>query len=416
MSHWYRINRIGAAGVLASLLFGVIELIVFLADGVARADLNTPMGMLANQIASHYTLPPTPFRAGSERRALTYQLVVSAHVLVVLGFALLLWLRTRMRQAGALGHALMAAQIVLAVGTMSALQYVLAAELALVLPARKGLQWLAAQILLLGAVTAYLSMFHDLGLRDDFIALIWVYGSMSVLFQPLAFGAAWLAVRDVRTRIALAATNAHLLATQSMLADTVRAGERLRIARDLHDAVGHHLTALNLHLDLALRQASAASGPALPASLHTSRELASSLLSEVRAVVSAERNEHIDLRTALSTLCRGIPSPRVTVAFEDRLEIASPVLAHTLFFCVQEGLTNSVRHAGAARVRVVLRRLGDSVQLRIDDDGAGLRGAPEGNGLRGMRERVEEQGGSLRIDGARGCALHIALPLAWSPA
>jgi hypothetical protein len=54
----------------------------------------------------------------------------------------------------------------------------------------------------------------------------------------------------------MAAASAHLLATQSLLGDTVGASERVRIARDPHDIVSHHLTALNLHLDLALRQSS----------------------------------------------------------------------------------------------------------------------------------------------------------------
>lgn len=416
MFNWYRINRVGAAGVLASLLLGCFELTVFLVDGVARADLNTPMGLLANQIASQFTLPPTPFRVGSERRQLMYELVVGAHVVVVLLFCVLLWLRTRMRQPSALGNALLALHVALGVSTLSALQYVTAAQLAVVLPARKGLQWLAAQIILLAAVALYLSVFHGIGIRDDFLRLIWIYGTMSTLFQVIAFGIAWLAVRDSKTRVKLAASNARLLATQSMLADTVRASERLRIARDLHDAVGHHLTALNLHLDLALRQAGSATPAAVPESLRTSRDLAGRLLAEVRVVVSAEREERIDLRAAVAALCKGIPEPAIQFDFDPELEIGSPVLAHTLFFCVQEGLTNAVRHAGAARLKIDIQRRGGDVCLTLEDDGCGLRGSPEGNGMRGMRERVEEQGGTLRVDGARGCTIHIALPLAGSGA
>jgi len=416
MFNWYRMNRIGAAGVLASLVLGCFELIVFLVDGVARADLNTPMGLLANLIASQFTLPPTPFRVGSERRALMYQLVVGAHVIVVLLFCILLWLRTRMRQPSALGHMLLGLQVALGISTLSALQYVTAAQLAVVLPARKGLMWLGAQILLLAAIALYLSVFHGTGFRDDFLKLIWIYGTMSTLFQVIAFGMAWLAVRDSKTRVKLAASNARLLATQSMLADTVRASERLRIARDLHDAVGHHLTALNLHLDLALRQAGSATSAAVPESLRTSRDLAGRLLAEVRVVVSAEREERIDLRAAIAALCKGIPEPAIRFDFDQDLEIASPVLAHTLFFCVQEALTNAVRHAGAAHMKIDIRRRGDQVLLTLEDDGCGMRGAPEGNGLRGMRERVEEQGGTLSVDSGFGCAIRIALPLAGSGA
>lgn len=414
MLNWIKINRLGAAGVLASLVFGGFEVLVFLLDGVARADINTPVGVLADVIAAHFTPPPSPVRVGSDRRALTYQLVVGAHVVIVLLFSALLWLRTRMRRPSHTGNVLLALQAAIGVASLSALLYVLAAQLAVVLPTRKAMAWLGAQMLALAAAAIWLTLFYRLRFRDDSLHMIWLYGAIGMTFQVITFAVAWLARRDYQSRIALAATNAHLLATQSMLADTVRAGERLRIARDLHDAVGHHLTALNLHLDLALRQSAASA----PAALHTSRQLAGSLLSEVRVVVSSERREGIDLRTALAALCRGIPEPRVTLHVDDALDLVSPALAHTLFYCVQEGLTNAVRHAGATGLAIALRVDHDHVQLSMEDDGMGLRHAAEGNGLRGMRERVNLYGGSLMLgQGADGgCKVAIRLPLAGSAA
>ena len=408
MFNWYRINRIGAAGVLASLLFGGIEIMVFLVDGVQRADLVSPIGLVAEYIASFFTPPPADFRVGTDRRLLTYQLVVGTHLVIVPLFAALLWMRTRMRRVTPTSNALLALQVALGVSGMSSLLYVLAAQLAIVLPVRSALKWLATQIVLLAAVVIYLTLFHGLGLRDGTIKLVWMYSFLGLIFQLIAFGVAWLGMQDHRTRLKLAASNARLLATQSMLSDTVRASERLRIARDLHDAVGHHLTALNLHLDLAMRQAAAGA----PESLRTSRELAGSLLAEVRSVVSAERNDRIDLSSAITTLCKGVPEPALHFTFDPQLEIGSPVLAHTLFFCVQEALTNAVRHSGAAHMNIDLRREGGQLLLSVDDDGCGLRGSPEGNGLRGMRERVGQQGGTLTIGGTTGCSIRIALPLA----
>lgn len=414
MTNWINTNRLGAAGILASLLFGGFEVLVFLLDGVARADLNTPVGVLAELVAAQFTPPPSPVRVGTDRRELTYQLVVGAHVVIVLLFAALLWLRTRMRRPSHAGNALLALQATLGVATMSSLLYVLAAQLAAVLPTRKGLAWLGAQMLALAAVGIWLSLFYRLRFRDDSLHLIWLYGAIGMVFQLIMFGIAWLARRDYQSRIALAATNAHLVATQSMLADTVRSGERLRIARDLHDAVGHHLTALNLHLDLALRQ----SANAAPEALHTSRQLAGSLLSEVRVVVSSERREGIDLRTALAALCRGIPEPVVSLQVDDALALTTPALAHTLFFCVQEGLTNAVRHAGATGLAIALHVEQAHVHLTIQDNGIGLRSAEEGNGLRGMRERLALYGGTLALgQGDKGgCKLAIRLPLAGSAA
>jgi len=190
----------------------------------------------------------------------------------------------------------------------------------------------------------------------------------------------------------------------------MRGAERLRIARDLHDSVGHHLTALNLHLDLALRQSAA---PA-PASLQTARELSSALLAEVRAVVSTERrDQRIDLRHALTTLCAGIPRPQIQLLMEEDLAIDSAAIAHTLFSCVQETISNAVRHSGAQTLTIQIARRGDELLLLTSDDGAGGGQAPEGNGLRGMRERLAALGGHLRTGDRqpRGFGMEISLPL-----
>ncbi|MFL6658489.1 MAG: sensor histidine kinase, partial [Massilia sp.] len=231
------------------------------------------------------------------------------------------------------------------------------------------------------------------------------------VWQAIAFGIGYMAASEKRGRIALDAANAELRATQLLLVDTVRTSERMRIARDLHDIVGHHLTALNLHLDLALRQ----QGSAAPPALETARSLSQSLLSQVRTVVGAERDaRHIALREALGALCDGIPAPRIALTVEDGLEIESAALAHALFCCVQEAISNVVRHAGASALSIALAREGEGIALRIADDGRGDGGAPEGNGLRGMRERLAALGGSVRAANVapRGYALQIDVPWA----
>lgn len=414
MLNWYRINRIGAIGVLACLFFGVIEVMTLLADGVGRADLHTPAGALAELIASHFTKPPSALRAGSQRRELAYQLMVGFHVLLAPLCAALLWLRTRMRAPTPLATATLALQVLLCSVGLSTLSYVVTAELAVVLPPRRALRWLALHLGATVAAMLLIALRFAPTLNDSMWARILAFAALGLLVQVIVFIVAGLAVRERAARLNLAETNARLLATQSMLSDTVRASERMRIARDLHDAVGHHLTALNLHLDLALRQ----SADAAPASLRTSRELASSLLAEVRTVVSSERHERIDLRAAITTLCSGIPEPAISLAFDEQPDMASPVLAHTLFFCVQEAITNTVRHAGATRLRIALRCAHGQALLDVEDDGAGARGAPEGNGLRGMRERIVARGGTLHAGAgeARGYRLAIALPLAGSAA
>ncbi|QYF95631.1 sensor histidine kinase [Massilia sp. PAMC28688] len=412
---WYRTNRVALIGVLGSLLFGGLEVVAYLADGVGNGDRNTPIGVLLTALAGLFAEPPSAVRAGSGHEQLIFVLFIAWQSLATAAFTILLWLGSRLPRHSRLARTMLAAQMAVAVLGVSSLLYVLAAQLAIVLPFRRALAWLAVQSLLLVATFAYMALLRIPYLGSDAIATHAMHLFMGLSFQAIAFSAARIALAERAMRMQLAAANASLLATQSMLADTVRSGERNRIARDLHDAVGHHLTALNLHLDLALRQA----GSDATAPLRTSRQLASSLLAEVREVVSSERGEQrIDLGAAIATLCAGIPTLRIDLHVDDRLSIDSPALAHTLFHCTQEALTNAVRHSGATELTIDLRAHGDSIILRVDDNGKGRGAAPDGNGLRGMRERVDDQGGALHAVSheGRGFGLSISLPLARSGA
>lgn len=413
MFHWYRVNRIGAVGVLACLLFCGVETYDLLDGSNLRTALNTPSGMLAQAVAVQFSEPPSLLRAGSARMELTRQLVSGAQIFAALLFTLLLWVRTSMRRPARLGQAALALQALLGVATMSALLYVLAAQLAVLLPPRQGRRWLAAQIALLAAVVLQIALFRHLDLADDTVMKMLIYAAIGMLLQAVTFGIARLAMREREARATLARSHATLLATQAMLADTVRSSERNRIARDLHDAVGHHLTALNLHLDLALRQVANAA----PEALHTSRELARTLLNEVREVVNSERSDQdINLRAAIATMCAGIPAPAIRFSYDEQLVITSATLAHTLFYCTQEALTNALRHSGATLITIAINGDDEQVRLVVHDNGCGTQGAAEGNGLRGMRERVAEQCGTLQLGHAAGTGfgLAIALPLAGS--
>ena len=409
MLNWTRTNRIPIAGVIACLIFGGIEVLEFVANGVSRADLNKPIGVLAEYVAGWFTKPPSEVRAGTYRHELTYQIIVLWYAAMTLMFAVLLWLRPRWKRRPRLGALVLGLQILAAVLSLSALVYVLAAEIGVIKPLRQGIKWVAAQMALMVLAVAYMVFVRGTMLGDDNINLGIIFAGFGLLFQAISFGMAQVAVRERHARLALAESNARLMATQSILGDTVRSMERVRIARDLHDAVGHHLTALNLHLDLALRQADTGA----PASLHTSRDLARSLLAEVRAVVSSERSDqHINLRAAIATMCTGIPAPHIDLHFEEGLAIASPLLAITVFSCVQEAITNAARHADADTLTIDIRARGPEILLSIADDGRGSAGAAEGNGLRGMRERVEEQGGTLHCrQCSPGFALEISMPL-----
>ena len=201
---------------------------------------------------------------------------------------------------------------------------------------------------------------------------------------------------DARDR--LARVNADLLATRALLADSSRDAERLRVARELHDVAGHKLTALRLNL-----RALASENAAAP-QLKLAEQLSAELLGDIRGVVHALRDvDGLDIATALRALAAPFPRPRLELAIDDAVRITDPALAEVVLRLVQEGLTNSARHADAAILRVALSRQGNAIRLHIEDDGRLQGRLREGNGLTGMRERIEERGGRVAfVRGERG--------------
>lgn len=282
-----------------------------------------------------------------------------------------------------------------------------AAQLAMLLPARTGLRWLAVQYLL--GVAADATLLLSAPLPPARVVPMLAYLSAERLLIGAAFFVGSLVLRERRSRLALAAAHAQVLATQTLLGETVRGAERMRIARDLHDTLGHHLTALNLHLDLALRQA----GGTAPAALGTAHALGQDLLAQVRGVVTHARQDRpIDLAEALRVMCTGLPALQTELHIDARAARHPPHVAHALFCCIQEAVTNTLRHAQATALTIRLDTSAGTTVARVTDNGLGTAAIAEGNGLRGMRERLTDMGGELRITGGlpRGLALEMRLP------
>lgn len=371
-------------------------------------------GYLARSVAARFTSAPSALVAGTDRIELSALLLRLLQTGCAIGFAALAWLRASgpawpavLRSPAA--PAALALQLCLAVIGDMGLIYVFTAQLG-TLPLREAMRSLAAAIFLASAV-ALLTIVAQ-RMPDARVVMACTLAAAEAVIMCIVTALVLVALRERRARVALAAAHAELQATQALLGEAVRASERLRLARDLHDMAGHHLTALKLHLDLAKRQA----GAAAPPSLATASSLAATLLADVRLLVSSERGGcDIDMRLALETLCAGIPAPHIALCIGERLGIDSAALAHALFCAVREAISNAIRHAHAAGMTVALRRdaKGDLL-LDIADDGRGSGGAAEGNGLRGMRERLAQLGGSLHAaNGSRhGFALAIRLPAA----
>jgi signal transduction histidine kinase len=263
-----------------------------------------------------------------------------------------------------------------------------------------GVLWISAQTLLLGAAVAF-----QMNPRAA-----WLLAPPYLGFQLVAFFTFHIMAREVAARGALATANAELRAVQEILADSSRIAERLRIAHELHDALGHRLTALTLNLEAALQRTQ---GPART-NVETAQSLARELLADVREIVADSRTrDGVHVAHALQTLVSAVPRPRVHLEIAESLRIADPERAHILLRCTQEIVTNAARHSQAENLWIVIERDGEAFRIGAHDDGRGSDGASDGFGLRGMRERVERAGGELHIatQPGRGFDVTAMLPV-----
>jgi len=231
------------------------------------------------------------------------------------------------------------------------------------------------------------TLMDSLGL---FMAMLALHG--------MAFGLGRMAANEAEKRRLLQVMLAERLSAEQLQGEQLRYAERLSLARELHDVFGHHLTALNLQLQLGSALLARSDAAGASQAVERAREGAAQLLADVREAVSAQRAQgRIDLSAALQALADGIASARIALDIAEAARDLSPRAAHALLRCVQEAVTNSVRHARASRIAIALTASGEDIAVSIDDDGAGAPRYAEGNGLKGMAERMAELGGSMCV-------------------
>lgn len=202
-------------------------------------------------------------------------------------------------------------------------------------------------------------------------------------------------------------TNARLRMAQDEIEHLAKLAERERIARDLHDLLGHTLSVIILKSELASKLAE--------------RDVERAR-SEIRDVERISRDALSQVRTAVRGYRAGGLSAEIADA-EEALKAAGVALTSdvgkvqmppsheaVLSMALREAVTNVVRHAGAHECSVSLVTTAAACVLTVTDDGRGG-GESFGSGLTGMRERVEALGGTLRRDGTHGTTLTITLPL-----
>lgn len=240
-------------------------------------------------------------------------------------------------------------------------------------------------------------------LTGQSVALVVGYelvGHVSLMASVIALGYSVNAhralVRRTEQVTGLVARQAHLDA------EAQAAAERARLARELHDSLGHSLSVASLYSDVA-READ--DPTARRSALGQVRSAVGDSLTHLRSTVTLLR---ADARgpepiAGLADVPALLEAPRaagydVVVDVED-VGPVDPLVSVTAYRVVQEAVTNTIRHSDARRLEVSVRPEGDYLVVRVGDNGARTRARrpPEGNGLRGMRERVEALRGRLEV-------------------
>ena len=226
-----------------------------------------------------------------------------------------------------------------------------------------------------------------------------------------------LSERQSREELALA--NAELRKYALKIEDMATLQERNRIARDIHDSLGHSLTALNLQIETALKLWRSHPTKA-EYFLGEAKRLGSTALREVRESVSKLRSDPLEgrgLHEAIAHLIQSFHS-RTGVLPNCSIYLLNSIPAElkvSIYRILQEALTNICKHAQATHVEIQIMTTSTDIYLIIDDNGKGfnLKQNTTGFGLQGMRERTQSLGGQLEIQTSlrKGCRITASFPL-----
>jgi signal transduction histidine kinase len=242
--------------------------------------------------------------------------------------------------------------------------------------------------------------------NNDYVFLNWV--SLFAL-QAFAMTSSLARVQEAQLKQMLVEQNTELVEARSALAQKSQMEERLRIAGDLHDSIGHQLTALRLQLEAVAQVVPSDIKPIVA----VSQKLSLDLLDNIRGIVKRmSQNEPADLATLIKQIDNDTPG--VTITLTTPTPAFETDLLMQLIPCLKEGVSNAIRHSSADAIDISFA--GDRVQ--ITDNGKGLaEGNTIGFGLNNIRQRIAPFGGEIELKNHNpsGCQLTIKLAsgLSW---
>ncbi len=190
--------------------------------------------------------------------------------------------------------------------------------------------------------------------------------------------------------------------------------ERSRIAREIHDSMGHLLTTLDIQLEVAQKQYDRDRDQTRRA-IDSAKELSTQCLQEVRYAVQSIRDSEFNLNQSILTLLDRMPNTWKIQA-DCRFPPLPLQMSHQIYCITQEALTNAQKHAQATEVKLSGYSDDQTIVLRMSDNGMGfdLSEPRSGFGLRGMEERVQLMGGTItmesNISSGDGTRIHVCIP------
>ena len=325
---------------------------------------------------------------------------------------------------------------------------------------RRRLPVLVLALTILGIFTYYALEFPPIGIALPAVAAlysaaevgrtVWAVGSGAVLVGVAAYfriveglPTAYLLSYELLTNVALVAAAVALgvsvrmrrearrhqaqlraiyAAEQAREAERRVQSERVRIARDLHDVVGHTMSVIAVHNNVAA-EALGRDEETVRRALDQIRQATSATMNELRATVKILRSPGTDVErgaVGIAGLSRLVDSAR-EAGVEVDLQVDVPdnldgAIDATVYRVVQESLTNVIRHSGADRARVVANVHDGRLEVVVSDEGRGRPGSPaseSGTGLAGMRERVSMLGGDFHAGAKQtgGFEVRAVLPV-----
>jgi two-component system sensor histidine kinase DesK len=261
------------------------------------------------------------------------------------------------------------------------------AMIALGFPQRPAMKVLAAQVLIGAAASSML-------------AVEWWYYMASVVISAL-IGAVTIQAA------AKAAGDAKLRLAHEEIERIAKLAERERIARDLHDLLGHTLSVVVLKSELAQKLMSRDPARALQEMAEVER-ISRQGLAEVREAITGYRTT--GLSAEIAHVRETLAAAGIDATIEARPLPLAPAQETALSLALREAATNVIRHSAATRCHIRFYAQDGSALMEVEDDGRGGE-APFGNGLTGMRERIQALGGALLRETDGGTRLKISVPL-----